>query len=163
MHFDGILPKGSYPPCLRLADRTLLAGYPRHVLQDHESTFAIQSKLRKVGCLQPQYMFHLFYSMLQPSQHLKAMYGVSIRRVHFKQNCMLLYGWRLSECVILQVSSDSVPTYPKVTNFINQWLIRNLSQHIKHFEKNKPKKPKKTQGMPACCTLVAHETRLLTV
>ena len=26
---DGILPKGPYPPCLRMADRALLAGYPR--------------------------------------------------------------------------------------------------------------------------------------
>ena len=25
---DGILPKGPYPPCLRMADRALLAGYP---------------------------------------------------------------------------------------------------------------------------------------
>ena len=29
-HFDGILPKGPYPPCLRMADRALLAGYPRN-------------------------------------------------------------------------------------------------------------------------------------
>ena len=28
-HLDGILPKGPYPPCLRMADRALLAGYPR--------------------------------------------------------------------------------------------------------------------------------------
>ena len=27
--FDGILPKGPYPPCLRMADRALLAWYPR--------------------------------------------------------------------------------------------------------------------------------------
>ena len=26
-HFDGILPKGPYPPCLRMAARALLAGY----------------------------------------------------------------------------------------------------------------------------------------
>ena len=26
---DGILPKGSYPPCLRMADRAPLTGYPR--------------------------------------------------------------------------------------------------------------------------------------
>ena len=26
--FDGILAKGPYPPCLRMADRALLAGYP---------------------------------------------------------------------------------------------------------------------------------------
>ena len=29
---DGILPKGLYPPCLRMADRTLLAGYPRNMI-----------------------------------------------------------------------------------------------------------------------------------
>ena len=28
---DGILPKGPYPPCLRMADRALLAGYLRTV------------------------------------------------------------------------------------------------------------------------------------
>ena len=28
--FEGILPKGIYPPCLRMAKRTLLAGYPRY-------------------------------------------------------------------------------------------------------------------------------------
>ena len=28
---DGILPKGPYPPCLRMADRALLAGYHRNV------------------------------------------------------------------------------------------------------------------------------------
>ena len=27
---DGILPKGPYPPCLRMADRALLAGNPRN-------------------------------------------------------------------------------------------------------------------------------------
>ena len=27
---EGILPNGPYPLCLRMADRTLLAGYPRH-------------------------------------------------------------------------------------------------------------------------------------
>ena len=28
---DGILPKGPYPPCLRMTDRGLLAGYPRPI------------------------------------------------------------------------------------------------------------------------------------
>ena len=32
IHIDGILPKGPYLPCLRMADRALLAGYPRYVL-----------------------------------------------------------------------------------------------------------------------------------
>ena len=31
-YFEGILPKGPYPPCLRMADRALLAGYPRFYL-----------------------------------------------------------------------------------------------------------------------------------
>ena len=29
-HIDGVLPKGPYPPCLRKADRALVAGYPRY-------------------------------------------------------------------------------------------------------------------------------------
>ena len=28
INIEGILPKGPYPPCLRMADRALLAGYP---------------------------------------------------------------------------------------------------------------------------------------
>ena len=31
-YFYGILPKGPYPPCLRMADRALLAGYTRFVI-----------------------------------------------------------------------------------------------------------------------------------
>ena len=31
IHIDGILPKGLYPPCLRMADRALLAVYPRYI------------------------------------------------------------------------------------------------------------------------------------
>ena len=30
-YLEGILPKGPYPSCLRMADRALLAGYPRPV------------------------------------------------------------------------------------------------------------------------------------
>ena len=28
---EGILPKGSYPPCLGMADRALLAGHPQYM------------------------------------------------------------------------------------------------------------------------------------
>ena len=34
-HIDGILPKEPYPPCLGMADRALLAGYPRYHLYIH--------------------------------------------------------------------------------------------------------------------------------
>ena len=30
-YINVILPKGPYPPCLRIADRALLAGYPRYI------------------------------------------------------------------------------------------------------------------------------------
>ena len=36
-HIDGILPKGPYPPCLRMADRALLAGYPRYIRTKHKA------------------------------------------------------------------------------------------------------------------------------
>ena len=31
LYIEGILPKGPYPPCLHMADRALLAGYPRYM------------------------------------------------------------------------------------------------------------------------------------
>ena len=34
-HSEGILPKGPYLPCLRMADRALWAGYPRFLVQDY--------------------------------------------------------------------------------------------------------------------------------
>ena len=34
---EGILPKVPYPPCLRMADRAILAGYPRYI--DVQLTF----------------------------------------------------------------------------------------------------------------------------
>ena len=33
--FDGMLPKGPYPPCLRMANRALLAGYPELLMMWH--------------------------------------------------------------------------------------------------------------------------------
>ena len=38
-YIDGILPKGPYPPCLRMADRALLAGYPRYEGDRRNSSF----------------------------------------------------------------------------------------------------------------------------
>ena len=32
-YIDGILPKGPYPPCFRMADRALLAGLPRYMVE----------------------------------------------------------------------------------------------------------------------------------
>ena len=37
-HIEGILPKGPYPPWLRMADRALLAGNPRYIY-DIKQTF----------------------------------------------------------------------------------------------------------------------------
>ena len=55
-HFEGILPKGPFPPCLRMADRALLAGYPRLVkmrcvfivsLKSHQcSTFILSCSMQ---------------------------------------------------------------------------------------------------------------------
>ena len=38
-HFEGILPKGPYPSCLRMADKALLAGYPRFQVLKNSSFY----------------------------------------------------------------------------------------------------------------------------
>ena len=40
-YIDGILPKGPYPPGLRMADRALLAGYPRYAPHNPHARTAI--------------------------------------------------------------------------------------------------------------------------
>ena len=42
LYIDGIQAKGPYPPCLRMADRALLAGYPWYVgiFTDDENIFS---------------------------------------------------------------------------------------------------------------------------
>ena len=39
IQINGILPKGPYPPCLRMADRTLLAGYARNMFPQNSSAY----------------------------------------------------------------------------------------------------------------------------
>ena len=48
-HIDGILPKGPYPPCLRMADRALLAGYPRYInIADNLVDVEIEEEVHKI-------------------------------------------------------------------------------------------------------------------
>ena len=52
IQFDGILPKGPYPPCLCMADRALLVGYPRipiHMLLVTSNNISIQNA---VSCIE---------------------------------------------------------------------------------------------------------------
>ena len=49
---EGILPKGLYPPCSRMADRALLAGYHRYVGHIHIQMLVIidYDNLGLIGC-----------------------------------------------------------------------------------------------------------------
>ena len=52
--FDGILPKGPYLPCLCMADRALLAGYPRCMFdRSHGSTLWHIISYRTTLCRHP--------------------------------------------------------------------------------------------------------------
>ena len=61
LYFEGILPKGPYPPCLRMADRTLLAGYPRFILiitYYPESCFKLQTMTSSLQCFKSLLMLN---------------------------------------------------------------------------------------------------------
>ena len=65
-YIDGILPKGPYPPCLRMADRALLAGYHRYLL----TSISIDlRKYRQISCKTTIESFicakHVLYSSSQ--------------------------------------------------------------------------------------------------
>ena len=46
---DCILPKGPYPPCLRMADRALLAGYPRCLFSVANDVSSWQTETKSGG------------------------------------------------------------------------------------------------------------------
>ena len=49
---EGILPKGPYPPCLRMADRALLAGYPRYVMSLFDGRYNVmKGEYQNTGCV----------------------------------------------------------------------------------------------------------------
>ena len=45
IHIEGILPKGPYPPCVSMAGRALLAGYPQYMNEEglNRTTWSIGS------------------------------------------------------------------------------------------------------------------------
>ena len=77
-HLDGVLPKGPYPPCLRMADRALLAGYPRFLLRDWAQNRLYisqwQASIRTAGC-------YLNIKTFFPSM------GISIIKMRWSWDC----------------------------------------------------------------------------
>ena len=59
----GILPKGPYPPCLRMADRALLAGYPQYVMKvwscnrHPQRVYCMYSTFQTKWCVIPHNIF----------------------------------------------------------------------------------------------------------
>ena len=66
---NGILPKRPYPPCLRMADRALLAGYPRHMdPRNTELLLSLQQSsplcVQINGCIMAWRLFSFIYCIL---------------------------------------------------------------------------------------------------
>ena len=66
---DGILPKGPYPPCLRMADRALLAGYTRYMVCIVSIWVKIYHIIMGLHCIieHPLYITH-------PQTHFQSLY-----------------------------------------------------------------------------------------
>ena len=61
LHIEGILSKGPYPPCSRVADRALLAGYPRYTGSRSKTDTAVvlnNCVLTDTGIFVIQYYIH---------------------------------------------------------------------------------------------------------
>ena len=60
-HIDGILPKGPYPPCLCMADRALLAGYPP-IMIFHFSVSTVPGTRTSADTVMTNLLSHTFIS-----------------------------------------------------------------------------------------------------
>ena len=96
-NIDGILPKGPYPPCLRMADRALLAGYPRHPLCSLR-TWETYCHRPKAACMNNvfQCFSHLpnFYFRRMPKVMVSSLLvGPSVRLFVCLSACLPVYTW----------------------------------------------------------------------
>ena len=55
-HIEGILPKGPYLPCVSMAGRALLAGYPRYLSKDQLEIIQIFFKSHVVNVIDLYYL-----------------------------------------------------------------------------------------------------------
>ena len=93
MYIEGILPKGPYPPCLRIADRALLAGYLRYMNWRVGSRYYPIHPLFRLGCEvyfgepRPVYLekgFHTCASMFSLMGCLKEYGGMTLNRTYLE-------------------------------------------------------------------------------
>ena len=62
VHVDGILPTGPYPPCFRVADRALLAGYPWCVIGVKPKTSQMAIGYTRLKLLYHIYLFDITFN-----------------------------------------------------------------------------------------------------
>ena len=101
LDIDGILPKGPHPPGLRMADRALLAGYPRYRPKSH---------LKWPGDLYDGHSANLQYSP-DPLRQQNA-YG---RRTHLIARCSIcrysvVYAEKLDLYISSHIAGDAPTT-----------------------------------------------------
>ena len=82
---EGILPKGPYPPCLRMADRVLLAGYPRkYVIQNHATCRVCFAR-----CMSLNHRYVLDFRKLQTLKSYSHLISQRETTVH----CNIVFHW----------------------------------------------------------------------
>ena len=83
-YMDGILPKGPYLPCVRMAGRTLLAGYHRYMGEEHCPTrlwVYLHYKANYLGV----WWFPVWQALRQriQSYNLQILKHVKLQQMHF--------------------------------------------------------------------------------
>ena len=100
---EGILPKGPYPPCLRMADRALLAGYPRDMWLLVHALISMLVQLISVSRRGPSWSL-LFFA------------------IYLKWTCRL-FSWQKAFNFYIIVTSFEYHVHPQWTRHDNNILI----------------------------------------
>ena len=111
-YIDGILQKGPYPPCLHMADRALLAGYPWYflwlwdegwplsILNESLGRSAAKTLVRFQMSGHPKYRSHTFWDSLWPSEAiLRHRSGSTLTQV--MAWCLTVWSHYLNQCWLL--------------------------------------------------------------
>ena len=115
LHFNGILSKGPYPPCLRMADRAPLAGYPRLI------DYHLEAELKEDVWIDLQMGNHKIPGKWNPV-------SVASELIWFANDCGRING--CMSCTWIYVSGDDVSVAGKCHMFITQEIFSPVNSPV---------------------------------